>query len=247
LVGELRRSQEQVLRADRLGTLGTLAAGLAHEINNPLVSIRTFLSLAPDKRHEDDPEFWNEYYEVATGEVERIRRLVASMESMSRAPAEEVPTELCDPSELAATIGRILGGEAEAAGVRFEVDCDVEAPKIICVRDHLHQVLLNLVLNAIQASAAGDRVVLRVFAEEGDDGPGLAIEVSDVGCGIAPADLESIFDPFFTRKGPDQGTGLGLTICQQIVTAHGGSIDVRSDEGQGTTFRVHLPCDPESA
>ncbi len=242
LVDDLRRSREQVARADRLGTLGTLAAGLAHEINNPLTSIHTFLSLAPSKRTEDDSEFWGDYHALATREVERIRGLVASMERLARGGGGEAQRTRFRASEVAEAAARLLAREAEHRSVHLEVELDDAAPPLRAVRDQIHQVLLNLVLNAIHASPSGARVVIRVLAAEVGGGPGVALEVEDQGPGIASEDLERIFDPFFTTKDPDQGTGLGLTICQQLVSNHDGAIEVRSRPDAGATFRVVLPC-----
>jgi signal transduction histidine kinase len=118
---------------------------------------------------------------------------------------------------------------------------DGETPKVDAVREQLHQVLLNLLLNAIQATPAGGRVDLRVWGEHGE-AHSAHVEVRDTGCGIEPEHIEQIFDPFFTTKGPDQGTGLGLMICHHIVTDHGGSIEVESEPGAGASFRVRLPA-----
>jgi signal transduction histidine kinase/CheY-like chemotaxis protein len=242
LVEDLRRSREQVARADRLGTLGTLAAGLAHEINNPLTSIHTFLSLAPEKRAEEDPEFWGGYHALATREVERIRGLVASMERLARGGGSEARREPVKPAEVAEGAARLLAREAQRRNVRLELEFEDGLPTVSAVRDQVHQVLLNLILNAIHASPSGARVLVRVLRAETDAGPAVALEVEDQGPGIATEDLERIFDPFFTTKDPDQGTGLGLTICQQLVANHDGSIEVRSAPDAGATFRVLLPC-----
>ena len=247
LVDDLRRSREQVIRADRLGTLGTLAAGLAHEINNPLTSIHTFLALAPTKRHEDDDEFWGDYHALATREVERIRGLVASMERLARGGGEEMTRQACDPRELAEAAARLLAREAQRGRVKLELEHDPATPKVWVARDQIHQVLLNLILNAIHATGEGGSVMVRVVPGCLGDQPAAAIEVEDDGPGIATEDLERIFDPFFTTKDPDQGTGLGLTICQQLVANHGGSIEVRSHPEQGALFRVLLPLEPSVA
>jgi signal transduction histidine kinase/FixJ family two-component response regulator len=249
LVEDLRRSREQVRRADRLGTLGTLAAGLAHEINNPLVSIRTFLSLAPAKRVEGDREFWGEYHELALKEVDRIHGLVKTMSQLSRMDDEVAARGPCDVVEIVEDAVRLLTPQAQQARVALAVEVGAELPKLVAVREHLHQVVLNLVLNAIHATARpateNDReaghvwIAARVEADaEGDE---VVIEVRDDGCGIRSDELERIFDPFFTTKDPDQGSGLGLMICHRIVQDHGGRIEVESLEGRGSTFRVRLP------
>ncbi|TDJ11183.1 MAG: response regulator, partial [Deltaproteobacteria bacterium] len=240
LVDDLRRSREQVSRLDRLGTLGTLAAGLAHEINNPLTSIHTFLSMAPQKRNEPDEEFWGDYHALASREVDRIRRLVETMGSLGRERRSEAPREPVDPGELAAEVLALLQREAQAAQVEFELECDSQTPKLFVVRDHIHQVMLNLMLNALHATPPGERVRLVIRPDAAEEA--VCIEVIDRGEGISEEDLSRIFDPFFTTKDPDKGTGLGLMICHQLVTDHGGTIEVRSVLGEGTTFTVRLPA-----
>jgi signal transduction histidine kinase len=247
LVEDLRRSRQQVLRADRLGTLGTLAAGLAHEINNPLVSIHTFLSLAASKRAEDDEEFWGDYYRLACQEVDRIRGLVATMSRLSRSGVERAVRVVCDPVALAHEVATLLAPEATAAEVEIEVNGEPGTPKLMAIRDQLHQVLMNLLLNAIHASPPGGKVELRITPGGPGGREGAAIEIVDNGTGIAPEDLERVFDPFFTTKGPDQGSGLGLMICHRIVADHQGTIEVSSRPGKGTSFRVHLPVESDPA
>ncbi len=243
LVEALRRSREQVRRADRLGTLGTLAAGLAHEINNPLVSIHTFLSMAPAKRNEADEEFWGDYHALASREVDRIRRLVETMRLLGRDTDSSAPREAFDPAELAEEVMALLSREAVRANVGITLERHPNTPKLVAVRDHMHQVFLNLLLNALHASPPGASVQLRVLPDP--EREGLCVEVSDSGGGIPEEHLSRIFDPFFTTKDPDQGTGLGLMICHRLVTAHGGEIEVRSREGEGSTFCVRLPTGQE--
>jgi len=240
-VEDLRRSREQVLRADRLGTLGTLAAGLAHEINNPLVSIHTFLSLAPEKRHDDDPQFWGDYHQLAASELDRIRGLVATMSRLAHGGEPSHARESVDVGTLAGEVVGLLQREVNKSGVQLVLDVDPDTPSIEGVRDQLHQTLLNLVLNALHATPADGRVEVRVEPDAAPDGGGISVSISDSGSGIAEENLDRIFDPFFTTKEPDEGTGLGLMISHQIVANHGGSIDVRSRIDEGSTFRVRLP------
>ncbi|MCG8592463.1 MAG: ATP-binding protein [Proteobacteria bacterium] len=244
LVQDLRRTRRQVERADRLGTLGTLAAGLAHEINNPLVSIHTFLSLAPSKRDECDDDFWTDYYELACRELDRIRGLVATMSGLGRGSDEKAERESVDLGALGREVAALLRPTVERSGVTLDIDeCD-EPCEVMAVRDHLHQVVLNLVMNALHAVPHGGTVWLRVHTDASGDEPYAVIEVEDDGPGIAEEHLERIFDPFFTTKGPDQGTGLGLMICHRIVSDHDGLIEVQSARGEGAHFRVRLPQKP---
>jgi len=240
LVEDLRRSREQVRRADRLGALGTLAAGLAHEINNPLVSINTFLAMAPEKRHEQDSEFWGSYHALACREVERIRGLVETMRRLGRGSMQTMPRETVDVPSIVSEVVTLLHREAELGRVSLRAETSPDAPKIVAVREQVHQVILNLVLNAIGATPEGGSVVVRCSPAA----EGLALDVTDTGTGIAPEHIEQIFDPFFTTKGPDEGSGLGLMVCHRIVTDHGGSIEVRSREGEGTCFSVIWPAEP---
>jgi signal transduction histidine kinase len=147
---------------------------------------------------------------------------------------------LCQVAELAGEAATLLSREAQAGGVELSVEADPSTPKIQAVREQLQQVVLNLALNALHATPRGGRVTLR--ARPGARG-GACIEVVDTGSGVPAEDLERIFDPFFTTKDPDQGTGLGLMISHGIVADHGGTIEVESSEGSGTTFRVQLPSD----
>jgi len=146
----------------------------------------------------------------------------------------------------------LLSPEASQGRVAVTLDISPETPKLMAVRDHLHQVVLNLALNAIQATAqpladanaAGGpagHVRIAIRPERFDDVDGVCIEVADDGCGIRGEDLERVFDPFFTTKEPDQGSGLGLMICHRIIADHGGRIEVESLEGRGATFRILLP------
>ncbi len=243
LMEDLRQSQELTRRADRLGTLGTLAAGLAHEINNPLVSVGAFLELAPEKRDVDDPEFWEGYHQRACREVERIKSLVQSMSRLGSDPkAIDAPVPVAvDVAELCAEAVRLLEGSLRAGAVEIAIEIDADLSKVRAVPDHLHQVITNLLLNAIHASPQGGRVEVRSANLAGEPRR-VAIVVQDWGTGIPPERLERIFDPFFTTKAPDRGAGLGLMIAHRIVTEHHGTIEVESGVGQGSTFRVVLPA-----
>jgi signal transduction histidine kinase/FixJ family two-component response regulator len=246
LVEDLRRSRAQIRRVDRLGTLGTLAAGLAHEINNPLVSVNTFLSLAPQKRETDDPSFWGDYHELACGELDRIRGLVETMSRLGRGgPAPALASEQVDLAEIVGQVVRLLHRETERAGVTIGLEAAESLPLVPAVRDQIHQVILNLALNAIQASRSGDAIRITLDSDGPRQAPtGVRIGFHDAGEGITEEHLEKIFDPFFTTKDPDKGTGLGLMISHQIIADHGGSIEVESTPGEGATFHVRLPVGP---
>ena len=147
--------------------------------------------------------------------------------------------DLCD---LSREVASLIQREVKAAGVVLELDCDKETPKVLGVRDHLHQVLLNLLLNAVHATPEGGTIRLGVTPDARYGNEVASLVVEDSGGGIPEEHLERIFDPFFTTKDPDKGTGLGLMISHQIVADHGGSVEVRSEVGRGSSFEIRLPA-----
>src|SRR5262245_21641557 len=201
--------------------------------------------MAPTKRFEKDEEFWGDYHALAAREVDRIRRLVDTMRRHGRASEPAAPLEATDPGELAQEVVVLLQREMRKANIALKVERDPDTPKVMVVRDRLHQVLLNLLLNAIHASSEGSDVRVRSYPHPAGDS--ICIEVIDTGAGIPEENLSKIFDPFFTTKGPDQGSGLGLMICHRVVADHGGTIEVRSRPGDGSTFCVRLPLEGRPA
>ena len=157
-------------------------------------------------------------------------------------PASALAREPVNVAEVAQQVIRLLHRETERAGVEVQLELADSLPEIEVVRDQIHQVVLNLSLNAVQASQAGGSIVISVDSDGSPTEPtGIRIRFQDSGEGISEEDLERIFDPFFTTKDPDKGTGLGLMISHQIVADHGGSIEVESTLGEGATFHVRLP------
>ncbi len=202
------------------------------------------MSMAPSKRAEADTEFWGSYHELACQEVDRIRRLVETMRRLGRgsgsADGKSDPRVTVDFGSLLHEVVRLLDREASKAQVTLTVDAAPDLPKIVAIRDHIQQIFMNILVNAIHASPQGAEVRSRVFCDHEADA--VCFEVVDRGSGISDADLERIFDPFFTTKGPDQGTGWGLMICHRLVTDHQGEIEVASTPGVGSTFLVRIPA-----
>lgn len=240
LYENLRQSQQTLRRADRLSSLGLLTAGLAHEIRNPLVAIRTFTQLLPERY--DDPEFREGFQGLALKEVDRICGLINDLLSFARPSRPNVAEE--SMNDVVDGIARILETEAKEKGVEVRRAFDTELPKIWIDREQLKQVFMNLILNAIQAMKNGGSIVVSTRLsnssnEQGRSAQFVEVEVQDTGIGIPEENLEHIFDPFFTSK--DEGSGLGLSISHQIIQEHGGYINVRSKVGEGTSFLVNLP------
>ena len=236
LYENLKNSQSIIRRADRLSSLGMLTAGLAHEIRNPLVAIRTFTQLLPDRYQ--DREFREEFQAIALREVDRICGLVNDLLSFARPSTPNVSLE--NLNEIVESIARILETEAKERGVQIERRLAANLPRIFIDQEQIKQVCMNLILNAIQ-SIEGDGVLevsSRLLTKNGSE-EFVQIGVRDSGVGIPDKDLENIFNPFFTTK--KEGSGLGLSISHQIVQEHGGYIVVESQVGKGTTFFINLP------
>lgn len=235
LYDEVRHSREVISRAGRLSAIGTLAAGIAHEIRNPLVSIQTFFQLAPGRL--DDEEFMTSFLGLAENEVQRIGRLVTELLTFAKSPAAAVRE--VDAEEIVARALALLEPQARSGRVSIETVVSGSIPIVLGDADRLMQVFLNLILNALQASPVNG-IVRIVAGEEVRDGEGYCVvAVEDQGDGIPIELREAIFDPFFTTK--DKGTGLGLAICHQIVVEAGGFMVVESAPQRGSTFKVYLP------
>ncbi|RKH45652.1 PAS domain S-box protein [Corallococcus sp. AB050B] len=248
-VTEQRQLQARLTLADRLASVGTLAAGIAHEINNPLafvVSNLGFLSdefrrhLSPGVRGVRPPDVveWQEVLGEACEGAERVRQIVRQLKTFSR-PDEERMT----PVDVHAVLDSVVMMAANEIRHRARLRRDYgDVPQVMANEGRLCQVFLNLVVNAAQAipegSAHGHEVVLITRVSGGQ----VVVEVRDTGSGIAPEVMGRIFDPFFTTKPVGVGTGLGLSICHGIITGMGGDIQVESTVGQGSTFRVVLPA-----
>jgi signal transduction histidine kinase len=228
------RTLDLLARTEKMATVGTLAAGIAHEVNSPLTgamhSVRALEAgtLPPAKR--------DRYLQVAGESLERIRRAVSQLLDYSAVHVKNVAD--CDLSRLVAETLEFL--EYQIARNRIEVENRLPPLPIRADAHQLEQVLVNLVLNAIAAMPAGGRLAFRHIV----DGPFLTLIVSDTGEGIPPENLEKVFDPFFTTKINGEGTGLGLAVCRKIIEQHGGKISVSSRPGEGAAFHVSLPLAP---
>jgi two-component system sensor histidine kinase HydH len=228
---DLRESHEEIRRIDRLKTVGEIAMGLAHEIRHPLASIRGALEIIEARSVTDSPEA--EFSQLAMSEVQRLDRLV--WEFLTYARPHDPELRAVPLHEVVAQVVRLLRVEAERARVVLDVEPAETPIEVLIDPLQIEQVLLNVVLNAIQATPPGRRILVR---EQLDVRQAL-IDVIDQGPGIPSDHLSAIFNPFFTTR--EQGTGLGLAIANRIVVAHQGSIDVHETSGRGTCFRLHLP------
>jgi signal transduction histidine kinase len=238
---------------DRLAVLGQMAAGLAHEIRNPLGAIKGAAQLMAEPVHgaAHDPAS-REFLGIILEEVERLNDVVGSVLDLARDNTGAVP-----PIDVNAVVRRtlqVMSAERTDDRLELETDLEDELPRTAIAPDQLRQILMNLLKNAVQAMKGKGRITVqtrlrpgssgRLGARTSADSGWVVLSVRDEGPGIAPAQMKNIFMPFFTTK--EDGTGLGLAICQRIVQSAGGRIDVRSREGEGTTFDVVLPASMEA-
>ena len=244
---QIKRLEANVQRADRLSSLGTVAAGMAHEIKNPLVSIKTFTQLLPTRY--DDEEFRETFFAVVPNEVERINAIVTRLLDFARPkPVVFQPQNLREIVERALLL---VENQLNKAGVQVSTDFPGVVRPVHADEQQLHQVFLNLLLNAIEAlKDSGERNLHIVMAYERthlrpNNGPAMLdvecarVMISDTGCGIPRDHVEQVFTPFFTTKA--NGSGLGLAVVHGIVSGHQGEIDVSSIAGVGTIVTVTLP------
>ena len=245
LYEDLHRSHTLMKRTDRLKSLETIAGGFAHEIRNPLTSIKTFIQLAPERK--DDPQFIQEFSKVVLDDVYRIERLIQEILDYARYMEPKLTDE--DFNDIVSSCLYFIDVKADSRGIKIEKELASDLPRVMLDRQQIKQVLLNLLLNAIDSMAgAGGRLRVQTRTVVKPGGKVWAhIEIEDTGEGIQETNLEHIFDPFFTTKhesGEHEGTGLGLTIVHQIIHEHHGEIRVKSAVGVGTTFFVSLPTLP---
>jgi signal transduction histidine kinase len=229
------RTQE-FLRAARLAGLGTMAAGIAHEINNPLASIASCAEGMERRLSKGtvDAATQREYLQIIAREAYRAHEITSRLLDFARNGA---PARIhFDASDLMRELGVLLEHRLRAKALTLEIDCPKDLPQLVGNPTEVKQVLLNLLHNAMDASP--ERGVVRVrWAATATE---FTIEVADQGPGVPQEQRERIFDPFFTTKEPGKGTGLGLAIVHRIVNDHGGRIEL-VDAGNGALFRVHLP------
>ena len=239
---EYHAIQARIQQSDKLAAVGQLAAGVMHEINNPLATISACLAAMEMRVGEPGPAAaagMLEYLEIAEKEVQRCTRIVDGLLDFSRPKGKaKGPVSL---SALAEDALFLLKHHQRYRQITVRTELDAELPAALGNAEQLIQVLLALMLNALDAMEAGGELTLRTRRGRARGGE-VVVEVADTGPGIARAEQAKIFEPFYTTKPPGRGTGLGLSICYGIVADHHGHIEVDSQQGRGATFRVILPA-----
>ena len=237
-LSELKRLEKEVQRHDRLVALGKMAAGVAHEVRNPLSSIKGFATLLGSKFKEGSKE--HEASDLLVQEAERLNRSITELLNYARPTTlRKEPVNIGEMVDLSL---KLISSDAQALGVTISLDIEPDLPAVSVDRDRINQVLLNLYLNGLQAmenSAEGKE--LKVSVHHDKENKMLVIEVQDIGCGIPRDDLDKVLDPYFTTK--PEGTGLGLALAYKIIDEHKGSIQFSSNQGKGTSVSVSLPIE----
>lgn len=230
---QLQKTFDQLRKSDRLAALGQLSAGIAHEIRNPLGSIKGSIEILENEVSPDNPK--HEFVRIIKEEVTRLNAIITEFLKFARPPKPMVePTSLNDLIE-----STLVLFEQQEVPARLEIfkHFDLRLPSVSLDSDQMRQVLLNMILNGVQAMPEGGRLDIRTRVDEKRNRA--IIEIADTGVGIDHENLDHIFDPFFTTKA--QGTGLGLAISCQLVENHGGKISAHRNADRGMTFTIELP------
>ncbi|MFN2411702.1 MAG: nitrogen regulation protein NR(II), partial [Pyrinomonadaceae bacterium] len=227
--------EETLQQSEKLSSIGLLAAGVAHEVNTPLTGVSSYTQMLLGMVPETDPK--HELLKKMQRQTERASNIVGNLLNFSRTGSASDFAGV-DINKLLNDTLQLLEPQLRSSRVEIVKDYAASPPKIFANGGKLQQVFTNLILNARDAIIAGGTITLSTQTE--DTGQ-VIIEVTDTGEGIAPENLTKVFDPFFTTKGVGNGTGLGLAVTYGIIQEHGGSIDVTSQPGDGTTFRLVFP------
>jgi len=235
-VQQLKESQEQLIQAEKLTSLGQMAASIAHEINNPLAGVLVYTQLLSKKVAGDTlkEEEALDYLSKMESEVSRCSRIIRNLLDFAR--QTEPMLRLVDINQVIEQVLAMVGHQAQLQNVEVVKEFSPSLPKVMADFDQLQQIFTNLTLNAIQAMPDGGRLTLRSSAVDGE----VRIDVQDTGCGISKENMSKLFTPFFTTKAKGKGVGLGLAVAHGIIERHKGRIKVQSEVGKGTTFSVYL-------
>ena len=230
---EMKKINAQLFRSEKLASLGKLAAGVAHEINNPLTGILTNSSLLLEDLDENDPR--RDDVQVMVNETIRCREIVKRLLDFARQTKPQ--KRLASIGALIENIVLLVRNQASFRNIAIEKDLDADIPEVLVDPDQIQQVFVNIILNAAEAMTKGGS--LKIHSSRAPDGRSIIVRIADTGPGISEEVRERIFDPFYTTK--EHGTGLGLSISYGIIEQHGGTISVESTIGKGSTFTIQIP------
>lgn len=229
-ITQLKKTQELLIKSDKLSAVGQLAAGVAHEIRNPLTALKGFLQLMKTTNEKEQY-----YIEIMQKELQRIEFIVNEFLFVSKPQATHFVTRTVD-SIVMSTI-ELLHPQALLGNIEIEAEITPDLPLVSCDEHQIKQVFINILKNALEAMVQGG--TLRIQAEPANNGNHVTIRFIDQGCGIAPERLPKLGEPFYSTK--EKGTGLGLMVCYRIIEAHGGYMEIRSKLEEGTIVEITLP------
>jgi signal transduction histidine kinase/FixJ family two-component response regulator len=235
-VKQVEESQQALLQAEKMAAAGRLSVSIAHEVNNPLQSVQNCLHLAGRKDLSEEQR--EEYFELAKSELNRLMSTVQRMLDFYR-PGAVSPSEV-DIHDLLLYVLNLMSKQLEKQGIQVKTDIPDNLPTVVAVGSQVQQVLINLILNSFDAMPEGGELHVQARVAKG----GVEILLQDSGPGIPDDQKSRVFEPFFSTK--DGGTGLGLTVSYNIITAHGGVLELASNQGPGACFRIYLPTGGES-
>ncbi len=236
---ELRKAENQLFQSEKLASLGKLAAGVAHEINSPLTGVLTYSSLLLQEKKEGDPE--KEDLEVIVNETNRCKKIVKGLLDFAR--QTEPDKALTDLNEVIEKSIDLISHQASMQSIKIEKKIKPDIPRIMIDVGQIQQVFINILLNAIEAMPGGGTLTITSGIEDHM----VTIGFSDTGAGIPEENMRKIFDPFFTTKKQGRGTGLGLSVSYGIIEKHRGRLDVKSQVGKGSTFKIKLPIEEKTS
>jgi two-component system, NtrC family, sensor kinase len=234
---ELESREEQLLQSRKMASIGTFTSGIAHELNNPINNISLIVESLMEDDEELDHSERTHLYQDLMNQAERTSDIVKNLLEFSRASHPRL--EQVSLEELVGRTAQLVKNEFRINSIRFSKEVQDEIPQLNLDKKGFQQVFLNLFLNSIQAMKGGGEIkaILQLVHASNE----IRIDVKDTGEGIPPENLGNIFDPFFSTKKEDEGTGLGLSVSYSIIRKHGGRIEVKSEPGQGTCFSIFLP------
>jgi two-component system NtrC family sensor kinase len=242
---ELHKAQAETARSEKLASVGLLAAGIAHELNNPLTGVLTFSYLVRKNLPDDSRDA--EDLDLVIRETKRCAGIIRRLLDFSREKKPE--KSFSNLNILITEIMQLTEQSAQVNDIRIITDLDEQLPEIWMDENLIKQVIMNMLVNAQHAIEGEGSITIKTRLCTNEDCPESITEIgnmaiitiTDTGCGISSTDLQRVFDPFFTTKEVGKGTGLGLSVSHGTIKAHGGAIEVESIVGKGTKFRIYLP------
>jgi two-component system, NtrC family, sensor kinase len=232
-------SRMQIMQSEKLASVGRLAAGVAHEINNPLTGVLTFAHFLKEKKTNDESDQHD--IDVIIQETTRVRDIIRGLLDFARqSPPVKAMTNV---NETIQQLLMLIKGQKEFRSISIKEEYGEKLPQILADKNQLQQVFLNLILNAGEAITGQGSITINTSVKSKH----ILISIKDTGCGISEEDMYKIFDPFFTTKPVGKGTGLGLSVSYGIIQQHGGEIKCESKQNEGTTFNIYLPWNPNKS